>query len=562
MRAITLDMKTLYLDSTPQSKLNFYNELTILLDAAELTERSARYKKIYQQTRPDKMEHQARLDFNEGLVGTPDQIKRIRSWGRNLKQHLLLIHIIGCGFIADKRAKKAVHQRVPLPHTFLDEFRLRGEIADLVKRGILEKLDHVNKGHSSKGRCARYRLKRDKYEMFIAKGINGIRRAKFALSVLAPKWSALIDRQHPRLDVKTTSELQVNRAAVEHPSKATGCGGEKIEQQQHLVINIKALHDKLTQHNKQIEAMAQSPAKETARASQQHTARCVALIQAQVTKAGKDGLASYRPKYIQTEEHLRQYEVGGGYQGLPKEYKDIALTGTGQTNADFKAAHPTILHQISMHLFGDSPLTEILKGNYPTIGTLTRKAVKKIICAVINKAKVGKIKASSKYAIANICNENGGDRGEVQHNINAAVLKGRELAARVHAIEKHWIGLDKANDRGRATMSELYQTIEQQALSMVTKGQHAANEHDGWVTQHTTDQQQGTVSADTQLGVITLEWEASHYKRNEQSADTKAARGTTTPRGATTPRETKDYPVLNNSISNSTTWDIYNLIDC
>ena len=554
----------MYLDSTPQSKLNFYNELTIFLDAAEPTERSARYKEIYRKTRPDKMEHQARLDFNEGLVGTPNQIKRIRSWGHNLKQHLLLIHIIGCGFIADKRAKKAIHQRVPVPHTFLDEFRLRGEIADLVERGILEKLDHVNKGHSSKGRCARYRLKRDKYDLFIAKGMNGLRRAKFALSVLAPKWSPLVDRQHPRLDEVEVdaTELQTNQSASKKPSKALGYVGEKIEQQQHLVINIKALHDKLTQHNKQIEAMAQSPQKERAQASHQHTARCVALIQAQVTKAGKDGLASYRAQYIQTEAHLRQYEVGGGYQGLPKEYKDIALTGTGQTNADFKAAHPTILHQISMHLYGNSPLTEILKGNYPAIGTLTRKAVKKIICAVINKAKVGKIKASSRYAIANICNENGGDRGEVQHNINAAVMKARELAARVHAIERHWIGLDKANDRGRATMSELYQTIEQQALSVVTGGQHAANEHDGWVAQQTTDQRWGAVEVRTQLGVITLEWEAQHFLGARGAHSTSAPEGTSIPEGTRAPRETTGHPVLDNSLSNSTTRNIYNLIDC
>jgi len=536
------------------SKLNFYHETIIEFDNAAPRLKAQQQAERYKAERPENQERQAKLDFNEGLVGTPAQINKIRTWSQNSKQQLLLIHIIGCTTIADIRAKKAINQRVPVPYQFLDEFRLRTEIKDLVQRGILEETPYENKGNLTKGRCARYRLTKEKYSEFITKGSKSLRKAKFALTVLNPKWSALTDRRHPRLSNQTSKTDGVKAHTEPRPEplaealpeplaesltesvteaitqpltdkldntkckrpkqkkarKVVGHTGVKIQQQQQLRINIRALHDKLTKHRQTVEQMPTGAAKEHEQASYEHTARCIGLIQAQLGETDKQGTATYQPKYVQTEAHLRMYEVGGGYQGLPKAYKDTALTGTEQNNADFKMAHPTILHQISMHIYGDSPLTNILKGDYPKIGTLARKSVKKIVCAAINGCKVSKMLDKHKYAIANICRDNGGNTNEIQTNINKAIKEIQQLADRVKEIEKQWIERDTANDKGRATLSELYQTIEQQALQQTTQGNIAANEHDGWVTNNST-QAEGTTTVQTVYGDITLEWEAHHY---------------------------------------------------
>jgi hypothetical protein len=451
-------MFKLYTEVQLKSK-NIYGEAAKAAEAAK----KAEAQQVYREDRQIKMETQAALDFNTALTVTPAQLKLLKRWAPDKKTGLILAHVIACQQISDARAKKNVHAWVPIPHTWFDEFRLRDAIKGLVERGILLKKEHENKGRYRKGRCARYRLKPKLAERFAQAGLKHIERAKVAARILAPGWSETLDRVHPR----ATASIPVQR-------------GNIISYQNPLRINATELK---AQFDRELAALTnlQGKAKEKAWARMQHCARCIAKIFSQTNDT--HGVVHYHPQYIQIEEGLRCYEIGGGYQGLPKDYKRAALTGTGQTNNDIEACHPNIFDTICHKLFNETPIARLTKNGYPAIGTLSRKQVKKVICAIINGASL-KASHNQNRAIANICKENGDDTIATKENIREIKHQLTEL----HALAKKAAKIvERIIGQGRASMSNVYQKIEQENVARIARDNIVANEHDGWVGRLTED---------------------------------------------------------------------------
>lgn len=434
-----------------------------------------------------KEEARKKLFFNMSLSATKAQLKLLKSWCLTEKELRLLIHIIACQW----KPQPKNDGWVSLPCDFFEEFNLMDVQHGLVKLDILEKTEHINRGNYGTGQCARFRLPETLLDEFIAAGTKNVVQATNAIKAISPEWAGKekVKQEQKQKDYPKAVTIITK---LEKPFKINAPA---------LLAELKALAEEV-----ELAKIFRKPY-ESLQARLQTVSRCVGLILSQ-SAGSRTGIVEYQPTYIQKEVHLRSYEMGGGFQNLPKRFKEAALSATGQANHDFKSCHADILRQMAKHVLGKSCLDEILKtGSYPLIGTMVIKSSKTAFSAVANNARTKGLKVGSKQALAQIVAKDPNYESHLeQYNLNQLMEKVKELAEEVKAVGEYIKKVcPERKAFGRGMMSREFQTIEQKALKQVTGGDMVANEHDGWVGRDIGNEGQEEVETDW-YGVIKLKW--------------------------------------------------------
>lgn len=435
--------------------------------------------------------------YNTSLTATPKQIEYIKEWSDNKEQSRLLCHILPCQFSQsnDEQGK------VPLAYTFFIKYGMIGEQHKLVKKGILEYTPFINNGDDKPGFCSRFKLRENLAQQFLEAGLQELPKAKTAIKAIDKEWTEEIEQK--QAEEQATKKEGVIFSTLDRPLKVNTT---------ELLILVDREKTKVFN--------AKPADKQSANARLLHIARCAGTI---LNKAsGRKGIVEYYPQYMQKDVSQRGYEMGGGYQGLPKEFKEAARIGTGQENYDFKACHINLFTHMSIHVNGKSVLEEIMESNnYPEGGTVVRDTIKTACCATINKARTKGLKVGSKNTIPSlIANDPNYDSSLEQYNLNEILRIVGPIASEVTLVEKyikkHRPELVK---QGRGAMSWMYQEIEQLALNEVTKGRLVANEHDGWVGEQKESlrKSQGVVIVNHPLfGEVSVPWTRTSTATKEQ----------------------------------------------
>jgi hypothetical protein len=381
-------------------------------------------------------------------------------------------HLLNC--VHDRQDRKGQenkpHQEVPISDMWLEKFGLQEAMRDLVKIGVVKKIEHINRGGFGKGKCCRFKFSHKFKNEFDRLSIEDAvcespSKIVDLVAAISPLYSSPVD-EATEVQNFTDVPLRVN------------------------LINAYAY---LKEQQAALALIQGRKKKRTAQLRLLHNIRCLNKISASVLSTMYKGIIHlYMPKYINIDTGERVYEIGGGSQGISKDFKLALLKDTDQTVVDMSSAHANIAMHAHIHYDGFSPLTTLLTNGYGTSLGLLEEDMKIIYLAIINGASTRlSSKHSHKLTILNVIRKRNpqANSQQIQAIITDLLPKILPLADSTRRLQKRLTKQGKG--RGRGTLSHEYQRIEQEMIANLrSQGlQICANEHDGWIeyTHQSTD---------------------------------------------------------------------------
>jgi hypothetical protein len=448
--------------------LNFYQQLSQTAEVCAANERVVQRKK----DKAAKAKSRSRMFIKDRLPVCTQQVESIKALHRpefdkkSTPEAIakVVAHLINCQY--DKQDRKGQehkpHQKVPISDMWLGKFGLREAMRDLVEIGVIKKITHINRGGYGTGECCRFRFsyqfKNEFDHLSIAAAIDERPDAIVDLvRTISPLYADPVDAA-TTVQNFTDVPLRVN---------LINAYAYLREQQAALALN---------QGEKKQKA---------ARCRLLHNIRCLHKISASILPTMYKGKINlYTPKYINIDTGERVYEIGGGSQGISKDFKLALLKDTDQIVVDMSSAHANIAMHLHIHHFGASPLTALLTKGYGTSLSLTDKDMKIIYLAILNGASTNlNGKYAHKLTILKVIRKRNptASKQQIQTIVNDLLPKIVPLADTTRRLHKTLT--KQGRGRGRGTLSHEYQRVEQEAIAILRKHgtQISANEHDGWI---------------------------------------------------------------------------------
>lgn len=383
---------------------------------------------------------------------TPEAIARVAA------------HLLNC--VHDQQDRKGQenkpHQEVPISDMWLEKFGLQEAMQDLVRIGVVKKIAHFNRGGFGKGKCCRFK--------FSHKFKNEFDRLSIA-NAIGECPSEIVDL------VTTVSPLY--RSPVDEATEVQNFTDVPLR------VNLINANAYLKEQQAALASIQGRKKRRTAELRLLHNIRCLHKIKASVLSTMYKGtIHLYKPKYINIDTGKRVYEIGGGSQGISKDFKLALIKDTDQTVVDMCSAHANIAMHAHIHYDGFSPLTALLTNGYGTSLGLLEEDMKIIYLAIINGAST---RLNSKYAhrltILKVIRKRNptATNQQIQAIITDLLPKILPLADSTRRLHKRLTKQGKG--RGRGTLSHEYQRVEQEMIANLrSQGlQICANEHDGWI---------------------------------------------------------------------------------